>query len=137
LREFVDNGCRPAELASGYALSISLTLVDTHSSIVTFSIHGSNVSGQAPVVVPLVIKVPTIVETLETTRRRHVGLSLMKRKACVLGAIGRIGRKRSAGKGKDTATNSAAAVKTLNLSNPSLMAFPLCCDNHFPLCFPS
>jgi hypothetical protein len=40
-----DNGCRSAELASGYALSFSLTLVDTHSSIVSFSIHGSNVSG--------------------------------------------------------------------------------------------
>ena len=97
MREFVDNGCRPAELASGYALSISLTLVDTHSSIVTFSIHGSNVSGQAPVVVPLVIKVPTIVETFEATRCRHVDLDLMDRKPRVLGAIGRIGSIRSAG----------------------------------------
>ena len=91
-----------AELASGGALSTSLTLEDTHSPVVALGIHGGNVGGQAPAVVPLVIKVPTTIETLETTGRRHVGLSLMQRKACVLGAIRRIGSKRTAGSGKDT-----------------------------------
>jgi len=75
---------------------MSLTLVDTHLSIVAFGIHRSDVSGQAPAVVPLEIKVPTIVETLETAGRRHVCLGLMKRKARILSAIGRIGRMRNA-----------------------------------------
>jgi hypothetical protein len=72
-------------------VSMSLTLGDAHAPIVALGIYRPDVGGQAPAVVSLVVEVPAIVETLETTRRRHVDLDLMDRKPRVLGAIGRIG----------------------------------------------
>jgi hypothetical protein len=78
-------------------VSMSLTLGNAHAPIVALGIDRPDVGGQAPAVVSLVVEVPTIVETFEATRCRHVDLDLMDRKPRVLGAIGRIGSIRSAG----------------------------------------
>jgi hypothetical protein len=78
---------------------MSLALRNAHAPVVALGIDGPDVSGQAPAVMSLVIEVPAIVETFETTRCRHIDLNLMDRKPRVLGAVGGIDSIRSAGNG--------------------------------------
>jgi hypothetical protein len=78
-------------------VSMSLALRNAHAPVVALRIDRPDVGGQAPAVVSLIIEVPTIIETFETTRRRHIDLNLVDRKPRVLSAVGRIGSIRSAG----------------------------------------
>src|SRR5271169_1893044 len=97
-------------------VSMSLALRNAHAPVVALRIDRPDVGGQAPAVVSLIIEVPTIIETFETTRRRHIDLNLVDRKPRVLSAVGRIGSIRSAG-------NDARAPATGKTARPERQTF--------------